>query len=37
MVSPIIKPEVSAEIFEKFGSYEGHSVDEHEALNIHAH
>ena len=37
MVSPIIKPEVFAETFEKIVSYEGHSVDELSALNIHAH
>ena len=37
MVSPIIKLEVFAEIFEKIVSYEGHSVDELSALNIHAH
>ena len=37
MVWHIVKLEVFAEIFEKFGSYEGHSVDERSALNIHAH
>jgi hypothetical protein len=37
MVWHIVKLEVFAEIFEKIGSYEGHSVDEHSALNIHAH
>ena len=37
MVWHIVKLEVFTEIFEKIGSYEGHSVDEHSTSNIHAH